>query len=337
MLADIDRAKKYIYLETYKFGNDETGNEFREAVTRKASEGVKVKLMVDSWGVSYNESFFSELIRAGGEVRFFRKIKLAFDYFTRNHKRNHRKLLIIDDYIAYIGSANITGYSHEWRESVLRLTGGIAEVLKKSFLDSYKIYNKYYFKKFTFKKTIHYHEFEIVQDNPSIYHQQIKAHFEHLIKKAKREVLIETPYFLPGFRLRKRLALASRKGVRITIIIPQHSDVRAVDLLRNKYMGYYYKNNIRIVFYTPNNLHSKTILIDGEVFGVGSPNFDYRSFRYQHEIMLFGRHKGIIDQVRAHINETLDACIDFDHTAWMRRPRFEKLLGWLLLPFRHLF
>jgi cardiolipin synthase len=102
-------------------------------------------------------------------------------------------------------------------------------------------------------------------------------------------------------------------------------------------MGYYYKNNIRIVFYTPNNLHSKTILIDGEVFGVGSPNFDYRSFRYQHEIMLFGRHKGIIDQVRAHINETLDACIDFDHTAWMRRPRFEKLLGWLLLPFRHLF
>lgn len=337
MLNDIDRASRYIYLETYKFGNDVTGLQFREALTRKAKEGVKVKLMVDSWGVSYNESFFSELISYGGEVRFFRKIKLAFDFFTKNHKRNHRKLLLIDDQVSYIGSANLTGYSHEWRESVLRLSGSITEVFRKSFLDSFRIYNTYYFKKFSFKKIIHYHEFEIVQDNPSIYHQQIKTRLEKLISKAKREVLIESPYFLPGFKLRKILARIANKGVNVTIILPQHSDVRAVDLLRNKYMGYYYKNNIRIVFYTPNNLHAKVLLVDEETFGIGSPNFDYRSFRYQHEIMLFGKHKGIVEEVKNHIRTTLEHCLDFDHAAWMRRPRFEKLLGWLLLPFRHLF
>jgi cardiolipin synthase A/B len=337
MLNDIDRATKYIYLETYKFGNDETGVQFRDLITRKAAEGVKVKLMVDSWGVTYNESFFSELISHGGEVRFFRKIRLTFDFFTKNHRRNHRKLLLIDDQISYIGSANFTGYSMNWRESVLRISGGITEIFRKSFLESYKIYNKYIFNKLSFKKIIHYYEFEIVQDNPSIYRQQIKNKLERLIAKSKREVLIESPYFLPGFRLRKILAKAARKGVNVTIILPQHSDVRAVDLLRNKYMGFYYKNNIRIVFYTTNNLHAKLILIDGEVFGLGSPNFDYRSFRYQHEIMLFGKHKGIVDEVRNHIKETLENCLEFDHAAWMRRPRFEKLLGWILLPFRHLF
>jgi len=337
MLNDIARASKYIYLEIYKFGNDETGLRFKEALTEKAREGVKIKLLVDSWGASYPESFFNELTELGGEVRFFRKIILAFDFFTKNHKRNHRKLLIIDDKICYIGSANITGYSHQWRESVLRLTGGIAEVFKRSFLDSFKIYNKYIFNKLSFKKIIHYQDFEIVQDNPSIYRQQIKNRLEKLISKARQEVLIETPYFLPGYRLRKELAKIAGKGVKVTIILPLHSDVRAVDLLRNKYMGYYYKNKVRIVFYTPNNLHAKLLLVDNEIFGLGSPNFDYRSFRYQHEIMLFGKHKGIVEQIRNHINETLDQCLSFDYEAWHRRPRFEKILGWLLLPFRHLF
>jgi len=220
---------------------------------------------------------------------------------------------------------------------VLRLTGGIAEVLKKSFLDSFSQYNTYYFKKFSFKKIIHFHEFEIIQDNPSIYHQQIKTRLEKLIKKAKREVLIESPYFLPGYRLRKTFARAAKRGVNVTIILPQHSDVRVVDLLRNKYMGYYFKNNIRIVFYTPNNLHAKVMLVDEEIFGIGSPNFDYRSFRYQHEIMLIGKHRGIVNEIRNHFRATLEHCLEFDHDAWMRRPRFEKLIGWLLLPFRHLF
>ncbi|NVO19698.1 MAG: phosphatidylserine/phosphatidylglycerophosphate/cardiolipin synthase family protein [Bacteroidetes bacterium] len=337
MLDDINLAEKYIYLETYKFGNDERGLQFRKAFTRKARQGIKVKLMVDSWGVSYTESFFEELISYGGEVRFFRKIKFTFDFFTKNHRRNHRKLLIIDDTISYIGSANITGYSHDWRESVLRLTGGISEAFKKSFLESFRIYNRYIFNKLSFKKIVHVGDFEIVQDNPSIYRQQIKNKLERLISKAKREILIETPYFLPGFRLRKTLAKAAGKGVNIKIILPQHSDVRAVDLLRNKYMGFYYKNNIHIVFYTPNNLHAKAVLIDDEVFGLGSPNIDYRSFRYQHEIMLFGKNKGIVNEVRNHFHVSLESCLEFDHVAWMRRPRFEKMLGWLLLPFRHLF
>jgi len=337
MLRDISLAERYIYLEFYKFGNDEIGLRFRDALTQAASRGVHVKILLDSWGVSFNEIFFNELIEHGGEVRFFRKIIYTFDFFTKNHRRNHRKFLLIDDLVSYMGSANITGYSLLWRESMLRLTGGITLMFKRSFLDSYKIYNKYIFNKFTYKKSKFLDRFELVEDMPSMYRQRIKTKLEHLINKAKREIIIETPYFLPGHKMRKMLANAARRGVKVKIILPMHSDVRAIDLLSSKYYGYYYSNKISLIFYTLNNLHAKLLLIDSETFGLGSPNIDYRSFRYQHEVMLFGTHIGIIQEIRNHIDETLLNCQEFDHHSWMRRPRIEKVLGWLLLPFRHMF
>jgi cardiolipin synthase len=337
MLQDIENAKRYIYLEVYKFGNDEIGLRFREAFTRAAARGVHVKLLLDSWGVSYNETFFSELINLGGEVRFFRKIIYTFDFFTKNHRRNHRKFLLIDDYISYMGSANITGYSLQWRESMIRLTGGITLMFKRSFLDSYKIYKKYIFNKFAYKKSKFLEQFELVEDMPSIYRQRIKTKLERLFIKAKNEIIIETPYFLPGYKMRRCLIDAARRGVSVKIILPRHSDVRSIDLLSSKYYGFYHSNNISLIFYSLNNLHAKVLLIDGETFGIGSPNIDYRSFRYQHEVMLFGAHKGIVADVRQHIDETMQNCLEFDHVSWMRRPRIEKVLGWMLLPFRHMF
>lgn len=337
MLADIEQAQQFIYLETYKYANDKIGEAFRDALTRKAKQGIKVKVLIDSWGAYVNEAFFAELIQYGGEVRFFKKITYSFDFFTKNHRRNHHKVLVIDNKISYIGSANLTGYSLEWREAVLRMQGTISEVFRKTFLDSYKIYRKYIFNKFAYKKTIVHGEFEVVQDLPSIYRQQIKKKCEQLIHKAKKEIIIETPYFLPGYMMRKALIEATSRGVKVKVIMPWHSDVRAVDLLRGKYLMYFYKHKIETVFYTPNNLHAKIMLVDNDVFAIGSPNFDYRSFRYQHEIMLFGRHKGIILQIRQHINETQRQSVPFDHDSWMRRPQFEKILGWALIPFRHLF
>lgn len=337
MLDDIGQAERYIYLETYKFGNDEVGLLFLDALTKAAQRGVQIKLLVDSWGVSYNEEFFSELIALGGEVRFFRKILYTFDFFTKNHRRNHRKFLLIDDQISYLGSANITGYSLQWRESVIRLTGGITLLFKRSFLDSYKIYRTYIFNKFSYKKSKFLDKFELVEDMPSIYRQRLKTKLERLFSKAKKEIILETPYFLPGYKMRKCLADAAKRGVSVKVILPRHSDVRSIDLLSSKYYGFYHSNNIRLIFYSLNNLHAKLLMIDGETFGIGSPNFDYRSFRYQHEVMLFGTHKGIVDEVKRHVEETMMNCLPFDHLSWMRRPRIEKVLGWMLLPFRHMF
>lgn len=337
MLDDIAGAQESIYLEMYKFGHDSNGDRFRDALASKSAEGLQVKLLLDSWGTPPNPVYFGEITKNGGEVRYFKKIRFFLDFFTKNHRRNHRKLLIIDDRITYIGSANITSYSMKWRELVLKLEGPITQLFRKSFLDSFKQYNRYIFNKFAYKRAIRNNGFEIIQDLPSIYRQQVKKKYEKLIRKAHSEIIIESPYFLPGFKIRRYLMLAAKRGVSVKIIMPLHSDVRLVDLLRDKYLGFYYFNKIKIYYYRPNNLHAKCMLIDNEIFAIGSANFDYRSFRYLHEIMLVGTHKPIVELLKAHMDETLRNCVEFDLQSWAHRPLIEKIFGWFLIPFRHLF
>ncbi len=336
MLKDIDAAKDSIFLETYRINEDAIGLKFRDALAMKCKQGLNVKILVDSWGTSASYNFFSPIINNGGEVRYFKKIKFFIDFFTKNHRRNHRKLLLIDNQITYIGSSNYTSYSLMWRETVLRIVGDLTYYFKKSFKDSFKIYRKYNFNKFSFKKTIKIGDYQIIQDIPSIYHQRIRKKYTDLINKAKKEILIETPYFLPGYKLRKAIMDAGERGVDVKIIVPKSSDVKLVDLLRNKYLGLYYKKNVKILFYTPNNLHAKCLLIDNEIFSIGSPNFDYRSFRYQYEIALIGKDDNTNIAIREHISKTMIDCEEFDYNKWKNRPQIEKLFEWIMLPIRYL-
>jgi len=336
MLKDIAEAKSSIYLETYRINEDVIGTKFRDALAAKCKEGLEVVLLVDSWGTSASLSFFYPITQNGGTVKYFKKLKFFIDFFTKNHRRNHRKLLIIDDDITYIGSSNYTSYSLTWRESVLKLNGDITFYFKKTFRDSLNIYKKYHFKKYAYKQTIRLGDHEIVQDIPSIYHQRIRKKYRELINKAKDEILIETPYFLPGYKMRKAIIDAAQRGVKVTVIVPKNSDVKLVDIIRNRYLGLYFLNKVRMLFYTPNNLHAKCLLIDNEIFSIGSPNFDYRSFRYQYEIVLIGSHPPTNESIRNHISKTMVDCEEFNYQKWKYRPRIEKVLEFILLPLRYL-
>ncbi|MCK9421858.1 MAG: phosphatidylserine/phosphatidylglycerophosphate/cardiolipin synthase family protein [Bacteroidales bacterium] len=339
MLNDIAQAHSYIFLETYKFANDHMGVRFRDALTRKCREGLNVKILIDSWGKGpISETFFSELINLGGEVKFFEKIKINTDLFTRGHRRDHRKILVVDDAISYIGSANITGYNLNWRELCLRMEGELALSFKKVFLENFEAFNPYIItNKVTFTRKIKEGDFEIIRDVPSIQFQRLKKRYTQLIKKADRSVVIETPYFLPGFMLRKAMMDASNRGVDVTVILPKHSDVRMIDILRNKYLGILHNARIKLLFYLPYNLHAKLLMIDNEVFSISSANFDYRSFRYQYEIALIGSDNEILRQLNEHIAETIRNSHPFDHEEWTRRPMIEKIFEWILLPLRHFF
>jgi len=338
MLADIAQAKEYILLETYKFANDHMGERFRDALTKKAKEGVKVRILIDSWGKGpVSEDFFTELIKHGGELKFFEKIKINSDLFTRGHRRDHRKILVIDDNISYLGSANITGYNLNWRELSLRTEGDLALALKKVFTETYEAFNPYIISnKLTFTRTIYHGDFEIMRDVPSLPLQRIRKKYVQMIRQAKQSVVIETPYFLPGYNVRKALSDASKRGVEVKIIMPKNSDVRMIDILRNKHLGLLHKNNIKIFFYGPYNLHAKMLLIDDSVFSISSANFDYRSFRFQYEVALIGYEQTIIDQLQAHVAETLKASEPFNYEIWEKRSYIEKFFEWLLTPFRHL-
>ena len=109
-----------------------------------------------------------------------------------------------------------------------------------------------------------------------------------------------------------------------------------VDILRNKYLGPLHLSKIKFLYYLKTNLHAKAMLVDDELFVIGSPNFDYRSFRYMHEIVLVGRQEEVIRQLRDHIHESMKHCEPFSYEKWLNRARFQRLIEWLLLPFRHL-
>lgn len=337
MLEDIANARKYVYFEIYKFYDDEIGKRFREALTRKAAEGVEVKLLIDSWGASVPDNYFQELTDYRGEVRYFTKIKFFIDFFTKNHRRNHRKLLIIDDLISWIGSANVAAYSLKWRELMLRTKGDLANSFKKVFNLDFKLYNKYIFEKNSYIRLIRHDDFLIVRDVPSIAKKRISKKFIQMINHAERRIQIETPYFLPGHFLRKALMDACKRGVHVTVVVPRHSDVMLIDILRNRYLGPLYKKGLKFLYYLPGNLHAKAILVDDEIFALGSPNFDYRSFRYMHEIVLVGRDQSIINQLNEHIQETITHSEPFNYDKWVNRGRLQMFMEWLLLPFRHFF
>jgi cardiolipin synthase A/B len=338
MLNDIDGAREYIYLETYKFANDHMGIKFRDALTRKAMEGVKVKILIDSWGRGpVDEAFFAELIRYRGEVKFFEKIKINTDIFTRGHRRDHRKILVTDDRICYIGSMNITGYNLNWRELALRTEGDLAVSFRTVFEQNFEAFNPYNIStKIAYSKTVKHDGFEIIRDVPSMSIQRTKKKYVKLIRSAKTEVIIETPYFLPGFLLRKAMMDAAKRGVFVKVIMPKHSDVRMIDVLRNKYLGMLHKNGVKLLFYIPHNLHSKLLLIDNHLFSISSANFDYRSFRYQYEITLLGSDPDVLRQLRSHVNETIRNSEEFNYEKWFRRPLIEKIFEQILVPFRHL-
>ena len=338
MLKDISSATKSICLEIYRFGQDAMGEKFLNALIDSANRGVRVKVLIDAWGSGTDLGFFSHLIDLGGEVRVYKKMNFERAYFVKNHCRNHRKLIIIDNQISYIGSSNITAYSLSWKELNLRIDDkDLTRLFIRSFRDSFRSYNKYSFSNLSYKRDMHLYSWLFIQDVPNMYRQRIKNQYEKMIDEAKEEIIIETPYFLPGHVLRKKLSDAVERGVRVRVMTPHHSDVRLVDIIRRKYLGELHLSGVELCFYTQGNLHAKGLMIDNKLFSISSSNFDYRSFRYQYELALIGDEIEVIEKLQRHFEATYENCISFNYENWKTRPRIEKFFEWVLLPFRYLF
>jgi cardiolipin synthase len=338
MLDDIHKSKQSVWIEVFRFNKDAMGEKFRSLLYDKLQEGIEVKLLVDAWGTGRDETFFEPLIKAGAEVRIYRKMKFGKAFLAKNHCRNHRKLIIIDSEIAYIGSSNISAYCLNWRECNIRIKNDdLLTIFRRSFKDSFRSFERYSFKNIGSKRHLHSGEWVFIQDFPNIYRQKIKTKYERMLSQAKSEIIIESPYFLPGHNLRKKLTEAAQRGVNTIVVMPKHSDVRFVDIIRRHFLGILHEAGVKIYFYTQSNLHSKGLMIDNQIFSISSANFDYRSFRYQYELALIGKEKAIIPQLRQHFDSTLKHCTSFNYQEWKKRSFFQRISEVILLPFRYLF
>jgi cardiolipin synthase A/B len=334
MIDDINNAKKYIYLETYRFGDGLVGRKFNDALTKKALEGVEIKLLIDHWGTLVNDEFFNDFTKSRGEIRFFRRFKVTFNFVGDNNKRDHRKLLVIDDKITYLGSSNISENTLLWREFNVKMEGNITGIFKEIFMDTYRVHDKLFHSVRPHISSIHYGNLEIVRDMPSIKYRRVRSKLKEQIKKAKKSIVLETPYFVPDFRFMGHLIKAAKRGVEVTLIIPKRGDVPVVDVMSGSFLGYLHRQGIKIKYYSERFNHSKIALFDDVYFSFGSANLDHRSFSYQYELNLFGSDEKLTELVRKHIKDTLRGCKDFDYEKWKKRPLFQKFLEILYIPAR---
>ena len=339
LLRDIHHAEKYIYLETFRINDDLVGRQLCKALIESHKRGVKVRVLADWWGTGTLNSCIQKLEHEGVEVRLFKKFIPSIFLFSKNHRRDHRKIVAIDDKIAYVGSANHTNYCTRWRESILRIEGKMSSILKKIFMDNYKIYNKdltHYFLRKAFRRTIRYNDFFFIREVPSIFSQRIKKNYIRMMQRAKKSIVIETPYFLPGYRIYKELSLALKRGVDVKILIPRNSDVKIVDYIRESILGKLYKKGAKILYYNYGNLHAKLLSIDSEIFSISSANMDHRSFKYMFEIALIGTEPAVNELINEHLLQTENMSSEFDIKIWKSRPLFKRLLALAIAPFSHL-
>ena len=339
LLRDICNAKKYIYLETFRINNDTVGRQLCNALIASYEKGIKVRVLVDWWGTGTSNPYVQSMIRKGVEVRFFKKFIPSIFLFSRNHRRDHRKIVAIDDNISYIGSANFSLYSTKWRESILRIEGKMSTICKKIFSDNFKIYNKditHPSIRKAFRRTIRYNDFFFVREVPSIFSQRIKKNYIKMMQKAQKSIVIETPYFLPGYGIYKELVQAIKRGVAVTILIPRSSDIKIVDYVRESLLEKLHKKGANILYYKYDNLHSKLLSIDNEIFSISSANMDHRSFKYMFEIALIGSDPAVNALINEHLTRTQHMSCEFDIEKWKSRPLFRRFLSLIIIPFSHL-
>ena len=296
MMDDIKHAKKYIHLLYYIYRGDSMGLVIMNELCKKASEGVEVRMMVDGMGSqATGANFFKQLVKAGGEVTVFMPPLL-----TRINFRNHRKIMIVDGEIGYIGGFNIGDEymgRHKkfgfWRDTHIRIFGDAAKELNIRFLMDWNFFTKN-------KLTNNLERFfpvlppkpggvkiQIVSSGPDTRFNSIHYGYARMIMKATKSIYIETPYFVPDDCIRESLKMAALSGIDVRIIIPAHPDHVFVYHASLSNLGELLEAGVKCYQYETGFIHSKMLIIDGLVSSVGSANMDVRSFKMNFEINAF--------------------------------------------------
>ena len=298
LLHDINCATKTINVMYYIIKDDKVGKRLLEALTKKAKEGVEVRLLMDALGSRFiNDWRLSEFLEAGGKTAYFFKPKLKYLYFEMNY-RNHRKIVVIDSEIGYTGGFNIAkeylgqkrkfGY---WRDTHIRLQGGAVQDLNARFIMDWRFASKEQMELdeayLGAPKDAGTSPVQIVSSGPDSVREEIKRSMMKMITYAQKSVYLQTPYFIPDPSMLESLKMAAQSGVDVRIMIPCMPDHMFVYWATYAYCGELLRSGARVFIYDNGFLHAKTLVVDGEVSTVGSANFDRRSFRLNFESNAF--------------------------------------------------
>ena len=324
LIKDISNALHHIHIDIYIWEDDTIGNEVADALIAKAKEGVAVRVVYDDVGCwRVPQRFFSRMSREGISVQPFMPVR--FPTLTRRvNYRNHRKVIVIDGQVGYIGGMNIADrYVHgigdqEWRDTMLRILGGAVYGLQRTFLIDWYFVSRTLITDSDYYPTVKLQQpndcvAQVVTSSPAADFPNIMQGYVRIIMEAKNYVYIQTPYFMPNEPVLFALKTAALGGVDVRIMVPERCDAFFVEWASRSYLREVVEAGVKVYLYRAGFLHSKTLICDDSIVACGSTNVDFRSFENNFEANIF-----IYNEVEAlrHKNIFLD---DQRHSISLRR------------------
>ena len=306
LLAAIGEAKQSIHIDMYIFADDALGTLVSDALIDKAHQGVEIRVVYDDvgcWNVKH--SFFEHMREEGIQVVSF--LPVRFPSFTSKvNYRNHRKIVVIDGNVGFIGGMNIalryvkgTGQM-PWRDTLMKVTGGAVYSLQRAFLVDWYFVDrtllsdrKYYPSALRSEQSSNNCLAQVVTSGPVTPYPEIMQGFVRIILGARRYLYLETPYFLPNDPVLFALKTAALAGVDVRVLCPKYSDARFVEWASRSYLREVVEAGVQVSLYKPGFLHSKLMVCDDAISTCGSTNLDFRSFENNFEANIFFYDEGV--------------------------------------------
>jgi len=337
MLESIKKAKHFIHLEFYRISNDYTGNSFFDALEEKANEGVKVRLIYDDVGsIDINKKLKTNLRNRGIECWPFMPVKFP-SFTSRINFRDHRKILIIDGEIAFIGGINLRdaydnslGNALFWKDLNIKIEGDAVNSLQLLFFlnwyfvsDEQLPINASFFKKNNIKEVC---PIQIAASGPDSDWPSIMQSYFEGINAAQKSVKISTPYFVPNESIVTALRTSALSGISVELIIPINPDSIIAKAVSISYLGQLLEAGVKVYLYKRGMIHSKFMAVDGTFCSIGSANLDIRSFEYNFEVNAIIYNSEITQKLEQEFTNDKADCYEINQEQWENRPIQKKLI-----------
>jgi len=313
----MENARHYILLEFYIVRSDKVGGRIKSILERKLAQGVEVWFLYDDLGsVWLPRKYLKDLAAAGAHVASFgdgnlRRMRLQANF------RNHRKLLVCDGEVGFVGGINLgdeylatAGSREPWRDTHCRIRGPAAQGLQLAWLQDWN-WASTETPELDWEPPASSHgdeEVLILPMGPADIYETGALFFLNCINNARSRIWIASPYFVPDFQILNALQLAALRGVDVRIIIPEKSDSRIIGLAAYSYLVQASAAGISIYRYQPGFMHQKTVLVDSRYAAVGTANLDNRSMRLNFEIMAINTSMTFVDRIAQMLNNDLESC-----------------------------
>ena len=340
------QATASVNFEAYIFSPGQAADMLIDAMVARARDGVDVRVVVDAIGSAGMVGAAARRLReAGCTVHFYQPLT-AWYRLHRLNNRTHRELLVVDGRVAFTGGAGVADWwfrphirkhAPAWRDTMVRIEGPIVAALQGVFAENWlecggEILTSP--RDWPRLEPAGHAEAMVVKSSPADRATSSRVVFQMLIEGAVSQIDISTPYFLPDNSLRKALVRASRRGVRIRVVVPGPlSDQRLVRLASRRMYPELLAGGIRMFEYRPAMTHVKAMMVDTTWAVVGTTNIDNRSFEHNDEVNVAFREADVTLRLRQDFESDLAASDEVTAETWKCRSTLEKLLGplcWIL-------